>query len=275
MTYPFVQAANDYGKLPGPVLAFVIHIAEGGGTVGFLSRDNARGVSVHYVIEYTGRVVQMLREDHASGSINPREIRTDNGPSPFGYDAAHAVLGSWMRDPNGAVLSCEIEGFASTGPNAKQQGALRALVADIRTRHPNIGLLGHRDFQNYKACPGPHIPWALLGGHGEATMALKYTPIANEVGGKVEILAATQAIPIEGGSRIAVPAGPIRPAIGTFTLDDLPARGPQYLMVVGDRLAFVDADAVAFTADDGANTATAADCSALEAKIAAAKAALA
>ena len=60
MTYPYVQAYNTYGPLKGPVLGFVIHMAEGGGTVGFLAGPNARGVSVHYVITRTGQIVQML-----------------------------------------------------------------------------------------------------------------------------------------------------------------------------------------------------------------------
>jgi hypothetical protein len=168
VTYPFVAAANDYGPRKGPVLAFVIHMAEGGGTVGFLSRPNQRGVSVHYVIEYSGRIVQMLHETRASGSLNPNDLRTTDGPPPFGASVGKATLGSWWKDPNSAVLSVEIEGFASVGPSDEQKVALRHLVDDIRTRFPDIGLLGHRDFQDYKACPGGYIPWDDIGGHGPA-----------------------------------------------------------------------------------------------------------
>lgn len=168
-SYPFVQAYHDYGRRRGPVLAFVVHMAEGGGTVGYLSRDASRGVSVHYVIEYSGRIVQMLREDHASGSIDPTKLRTTNGPAPYGATVRRSVMRGWDSDPNSAVISLEIEGFAKDGPNAKQLIALGRLVADVRSRYPGIGLLGHRDFADYKACPGAKIPWAQLGGHGPAT----------------------------------------------------------------------------------------------------------
>ena len=168
MSYVFVPAFHRYGIRRGPVKAFVVHMAEGGGTVGFLSRPNANGVSVHYVIEYSGRIVQMLHEREASGSINPNDLRTTEGPEPYGAKVRREVMDEWDRDPNSAVISLEIEGFARTGPNADQQRALARLVDDVRTRFPGMGLLGHRDFQDYKACPGSHIPWSSLGGHGPA-----------------------------------------------------------------------------------------------------------
>lgn len=169
MTYTFVQAYHDYGLRKGPVKAFVVHMAEGGGTVGYLSRDASRGVSVHYVIEYSGRIVQMLREDHASGSINPGLLRTTEGPAPYGAKVRKLVMGSWDSDPNAAVISLEIEGFAAAGPNDDQRRALLHLVTDVRSRFPKMGLLGHRDFADYKACPGGKIPWSILGGHGPAS----------------------------------------------------------------------------------------------------------
>jgi N-acetylmuramoyl-L-alanine amidase-like protein len=171
VAYPFVQAAHDYGVRQGPAMAFVVHMAEGGGTVGFLSRPNDRGVSVHYVIEKTnGRIVQMLLESHASGSINPNDLRTGDDPAVYGATVRKAVMGAWDHDPNAAVISVELEGFAAAGPNAAQHASLRTLVADVRSRNPRMGLLGHRDFQDYKACPGRLIHWDELGGHGEASM---------------------------------------------------------------------------------------------------------
>lgn len=168
MVYPFVQAASDYGVRKGPVRAFVVHMAEGGGTVGFLSRPNDRGVSVHYVVEKTGRIVQMLREDHASGSINPGDLRTTDDPSVFGATVGRKVMGEWWTDPNSAVISCEVEGYAAAGPNATEHASLKRLIDDVRSRYPAMGLLGHRDFQDYKACPGRLIHWDELGGHGPA-----------------------------------------------------------------------------------------------------------
>ena len=181
MPYVFVPAFHRYGIRKGPVQAFCVHMAEGGGTVGFLSRPNANGVSVHYVVEYSGRIVQMLHEREASGSINPNDLRSTDGPPPYGATVRREVMGAWDHDPNSALISCEVEGFAATGPNAKQQLALARLVRDVRSRVPAMGLLGHRDFQDYKACPGAHIPWTLLGGHGPhgqtegASMAVQIT----------------------------------------------------------------------------------------------------
>jgi hypothetical protein len=166
MGYPFVQAANDYGPMPVAARALVVHMAEGGGTVGFLAHPNTRGVSVHFVIEYSGRIVQMLKLDHAAGSINPRDIRTTDDPDGFyGAAAARSVMRDYAQNPNAASWSVEIEGFAKDGPNAAQADALVLLVADLDGRE-SIGLLGHRDFADYKPCPGKLIPWARLGGHG-------------------------------------------------------------------------------------------------------------
>jgi len=171
VTYPFVAAPDNWSRGSTPIRAIVIHMAEGGGTVSWLTRDD--GNSSHYVVEYTGRIVQMVREDRAAGSINPTELRkSDDLPFVFegesivyGYTAAKKALGTYWSNPNAAVIAIETEGFALDGPNAKQRAALASLVADIRTRH-NVPALGHRDFQSYKRCPGKLVPWGDYGGHG-------------------------------------------------------------------------------------------------------------
>ncbi len=190
-TYPYTPARHDYG--PGLVpRAILVHMAEGGGTVGYLHRAPRRGVSVHFVVEHAGQVVQMLPLDHVSGSANPalirgllRRVRPNDAPF-VGYDgetitygsaAARAVLGDGWRNPNRYCVSVEVEGWASDrrvdgeiipgGPNRDQRNALRRLYLDLRRRLPTLrGALGHRDLQAYKACPGRFIPWASLGGHG-------------------------------------------------------------------------------------------------------------
>lgn len=155
-----------------PIRGIAIHMAEGGGTVSWLTR--ADGNSSHYVIEYTGRLVQMVPEAKAAGSMNPRATRaTDDKPFVYmgetivyGATVLREVLGPDAGNPNGAAIAIEIEGFAGKGPNAAQVETLVGLVRDIRSRRGNLGTFGHRDQQSYKACPGKLIPWALLGGHG-------------------------------------------------------------------------------------------------------------
>lgn len=169
MTYPFVAAqyftAGGFRELRG----FVIHMAEGGGTVSWLTHPTNDNSS-DYVVEYSGRIVQMVRDADASHSLH---VHRPYGPpglgdyGTFSLDAAAAVLGTGISDPNRYIKVVELEGFAAIGPNAAQVASLKVLIADLRARFPTMrGLLGHRDFQNYKPCPGGAIPWSALGGHG-------------------------------------------------------------------------------------------------------------
>lgn len=173
MTFAFVHSAVDLGLAKGPRLAVVWHMAEGGGTVAFLSKPNPRGVSVHYVIEYTGRIVQMLDLTHMHSSLRTSDIRTTDDPDGFyGRSHALAVMGDWADishgtpGPNHASIGVEMEGFAATGPNDKQTVAMASLFNLLRARWPKIRSLAHRDFQDYKPCPGRQVPWAVVGGHG-------------------------------------------------------------------------------------------------------------
>ena len=166
--------AEAYSRNGAPILGIVIHMAEGGGTDTWLTRID--GNSSHYVIKYDGDLVQLVPESMAAGSMNPRLTRTtDDPPFDFGGEtirygrtALDAVLGQYTTYANRAVIAIEVEGFAAQGPNKAQTQILVSLVADIRKRRGPIGLLGHRDQQSYKACPGKRIPWSLLGGHGPA-----------------------------------------------------------------------------------------------------------
>jgi hypothetical protein len=249
--YPFVQAYHDYGPAKGPRRAFVIHMAEGGGTVGYLSRPNPNRVSVHYVIERSGRIVQMLLESHAGGHVNPAKLRTSNGPAPYGVTVRQAVMGGWDRDPNSATLAVEVEGYALAGPNADQHAALRRLVEDVRGRYPTIGLLGHRDFQDYKRCPGGHIPWPALGGHGPAqesddVIGLRTRPAANMTAGVARIAAGVEVIRVEDRHRTALTVEAIRSAAGPFLCEDLDdAIG--YLVNIGSATCWVRESEAGYT----------------------------
>jgi hypothetical protein len=115
-------------------------MTEGDGSmsdVNYLANQPLRGVSVHYVIVNTGEIIQMLPESHASGSINPAELRTtddaiftspDGARVTYGATVRKAILGTWDRDPNSAVISCEVGGHAVDGPNKAQSEALARLV---------------------------------------------------------------------------------------------------------------------------------------------------
>lgn len=168
----YVGAPDHWTRNGADPRAIVVHMAEGGGTVSWLTRND--GNSSHYVVEYSGRVVQMVRESEAAGSMNPKTTRTGDD-APYGYGGIVIVYGRTAlnaagisADPNRYAIAIEVEGFAAAGPNELQTGALTRLVADIRRRHGPLHVLGHRDQQDYKPCPGHKMPWHLFGGHGPA-----------------------------------------------------------------------------------------------------------
>lgn len=170
MSYPFVKAgAPSYGPRKGTALGLMYHMAEGGGTVGYLSRNPPRGVSVHAVCEYSGKVTQMLGWEQASGSLNPADRSRDK--AYFGHKHLVDVLGRWWTDPNSAVLSMEIEGFAVKGPNPAQVEGAIAWGLDMKAHFSSLrGALGHADQTDTKRCPGASMPMRLVfegvGGHG-------------------------------------------------------------------------------------------------------------
>lgn len=173
MSYPFVAAWYDgYGARKGPTLGLLYHMAEGGGTVGYLDktgRPPSRGVSVHAVCDYAGVVTRMLPWTDASGSLNPADRSTDK--AYYGHRHLHDVLGDWWIDPNSVTLSMEIEGFAAKGPNADQIIGAIAWGRDMIDHFPELrGALGHADQTDTKHCPGTTAAmqaiFAGVGGHG-------------------------------------------------------------------------------------------------------------
>jgi N-acetyl-anhydromuramyl-L-alanine amidase AmpD len=216
MSYAYVQAWTDLGPARGPRLAITWHMAEGGNTVAYLAKPNPNDVSVHFVVEGTGRIVQMLPLDHMQSSIRTSAIRLDDDdpyiwagvPVIYGHTAAHDVMGSWSNvvttlGPNHASIGVEVEGFAKDGPNAKQADAMRQLFAYLAERFPGIKSLGHRDFASYKGCPGQLIPWDKLGGHaGETAMKA----ITSEVPAQVTVAAGTRLYALDGTTVIRTQA---------------------------------------------------------------------
>ena len=113
-------------------------------------------------------MVQMLPLDHVSGSLNPREVRTSTDPDGFAGRRYTRfmdpdILVGWV---NHRVWSIECAGFAlrewtcgdttyPKGPNARQVEAVVELVGLLRERAKQpLGFTIHRDFADYKACPG-------------------------------------------------------------------------------------------------------------------------
>jgi hypothetical protein len=221
-----VLVAEAYDRQDAPILAVVVHFAEGGGTDTWLTRVD--GNSSHYVIKYDGSLVQLVPESKAAGSMNPRLTRTTNDAAftfggetiRYGRAVLDEVLGKYAPIyVNRAVIAIEIEGFARDGLNPAQTITLVSLIKDIRNRRGRIGLLGHRDQQDYKACPGKKIPWALLGGHGlpatTESFDVKFI-MAGEPGKLLQVPTGTDLFGLDGVrvTEVADPDGAELPFLG-------------------------------------------------------------
>jgi len=156
--YRYVQATHDFGASGVRKEGVVFHMAEGDRVVEYLSGDNVvRNVSATFAITTEGEVVQMLPLDHTSGSLNPRDVRTSTDPDGFWgrrwtrfYDA-DILTGR----ANQRTISIECAGRGVDGPNARQVAGVIELVEKLRARYARpIGFGGHRDFADYKLCPG-------------------------------------------------------------------------------------------------------------------------
>jgi hypothetical protein len=169
LPYRYVPATHDFGKSPVAKQGIVVHVSEGCNPAAYLSSGNVlRNVSANFTVEQGGEIVQMLPVNHTSGSINPRDVRTDTDEDGFWGRR-------WTRymDPdiltgrvNQRTISIEVAGRASRawtcdgethkrGPNAAQVVSLIELVGVLRDHFKQrLGVNGHRDFTDWKPCPG-------------------------------------------------------------------------------------------------------------------------
>lgn len=169
LPYPYIHASHDYGRSPVAKQGIVVHLSEGCNPARYLSSGNVlRNVSANFTVEQDGEVIQMLPVQNTSGSINPRDVRKDTDDD-----------GDWGRrwtryydddiltgKVNQRTISIEVAGKARSrwgcdgltyppGPNMKQVDSLIELIERLRTKFPQrLGVNGHRDFTDWKACPG-------------------------------------------------------------------------------------------------------------------------
>lgn len=170
LPYDYREATHIYGKRDVPAQGIVFHMAEGCNVASYLAGDNVlRGVSSHFTIEADGTVIQMVPLDKVSGSLNPRDVRTSNDPSGnYGrrftkyYDpdiltgkANHRTISVEMAGRASSTWSCGGGAPNPPGINDAQLAAAIGLVKRLREKYKRpLGVNGHRDFADYKACPG-------------------------------------------------------------------------------------------------------------------------
>jgi hypothetical protein len=191
---PFKQAPKYTPGGMREVRAAAWHFAQGGGTDTWLTRlDGAQGNnSCHIVIKYDGSIRQIVEFDDASWSLHISWDADSNDAPDYNIFALRYVkeaLGAGWSDPNRYIVAIEIEGFFQTGANAAQRRTIVALARFLEANYPKLVHLGHRDFQDYKPCPGPTLFQGLLPhagrldnsapvNEGEDTMALDFYPVS-------------------------------------------------------------------------------------------------
>lgn len=168
---------------PGGMAAYdaaVWHFAQGGGTDTWLlhpTNDN----SSHIVLKYDASIRQMVSLHDASHSLHID--RPDGPPGPgddglFSLDSVQRVLGTGWANPNTQIVTIEIEGYAANGPSAEQRTTIQLLARYLESLFPNLKHLGHRDFQDYKPCPGPYIFNEVLPHAGRLTAITQETEVS-------------------------------------------------------------------------------------------------
>lgn len=95
------------------------------------------GIGYHYVIYPDGTIYRGRPEDKVG---------------------AHAYQDSAHEANSDGIGICLIGNFETGKPTAAQMISLVWLIKDIRTRYPNLPVIGHKDVMS-TACPGRLFPW--------------------------------------------------------------------------------------------------------------------
>lgn len=237
----------DYGSRVGyPTLGVIFHMAEGTNVASYLMNETRAGVSVHYTIEQAtsrfadGEICRILPESRISGSINPNLIRRTNDKGGF-YGVSHNrhALGGYWTNPNVATITVEVAGRALEGPTPKQVESMVALFEDIERRYDRVIPLAHRDFADYKRCPGKTAgireAFKAMGGHGKAYDTKKerrFMSTRGYVPGRVcDVQDGAKMYNYPGGKAFGVMSGPN--LLGRYLLGYSPG-GRDYALVETD-----------------------------------------
>jgi hypothetical protein len=158
------------------VRGFAWHFAQGGGTDDWLTRtDGAQGEnSCHVVIKYDGSIRQLVRLTDASWSLH---WSTAGNVTDFGiFSIPQTRLLIPYNNPLRYIIAMEVEGYWATGPNDAQRKTILDLARWLESQFPKAVHMGHRDFQDYKACPGPSLFTNMLPHHGRLTRDTQEEP---------------------------------------------------------------------------------------------------
>lgn len=242
---PFKQAPK---YTPGGIFevrGFAWHFAQGGGTDDWLTRtDGAQGSnSCHIVIKYDGSIRQLVKFSDSSWSLhwNTAGSYTDFGI--FSIPKTRLIINSDY--PLRYLIAMEVEGYWDIGPNLEQKKTILLLAEALEDLFPKAVHMGHRDFQDYKACPGPSLFTGLLPHHsrldrqeGNAIMGLPLTLPSKASAGTVTLPKGTKALNPVTEKEYIVPFSVTRTAVPANLSGGL--SGPGYLVDLdGDVMHFV------------------------------------